>query len=77
MRVEALGKDGEGSMYWYFTGTQLYKESFKVRAFENRDNTNKMKQTKHAKRKLQTKSGRKVKKRKKLDYKSQDSGEDR
>ena len=79
MRVEALGKDGEGSIYWYFTGTRLYKESFRVRACEERDNTNKMKkkQTKHGKRKLQTKSGRKVKKRKTLDYKPQDSGEDR
>ena len=79
MRVEALGKDGEGSIYWYFTGTRLYKESFSVRACEERDNTSKMKkkQTNYGKRKFQTKSGRKMKKRKTLDYKSQDSGEDR
>ena len=27
MRVEPVGKDSEGNHYWYFIGSQLYRES--------------------------------------------------
>ena len=35
LRLESLGKDSEGSHYWYFFGVRLYKEDSKKKKKEN------------------------------------------
>ena len=81
MRVEPVGKDSDGNVYWYFYGSRLYKEAT-VKKEESQDESEvEVKNVRVKKRKkkpvAQTRSGRAIKKRRKTDSSSEESDDER
>ena len=62
MRVDPVGTDCEGSTYWYFYGTRLYKEKKNVNVESEKPEIS----VNHT-RTAQTKSGRPIRKKARID----------